>query len=100
MGRRLVRDQGLPALLAERAMTERARSPRVVIVGAGMSGIAMGVALKRARLRRLRDAREGLGRRRHLVLEPLSGPQLRRALAALPVLLPPQAGLEARVRDG
>ena len=47
MGRRLVRDQGLPALLAERAMTERARSPRVVIVGAGMSGIAMGVALKR-----------------------------------------------------
>ena len=29
-------------------MTERTRSPRVVIVGAGMSGIAMGVALKRA----------------------------------------------------
>jgi len=29
-------------------MTARTRSPRVVIVGAGMSGIAMGVALKRA----------------------------------------------------
>lgn len=29
-------------------MSRRAREPRVVIVGAGMSGIAMGVALKRA----------------------------------------------------
>jgi cation diffusion facilitator CzcD-associated flavoprotein CzcO len=29
-------------------MTVRTRSPRVVVVGAGMSGIAMGVALKRA----------------------------------------------------
>ncbi|MDQ3759750.1 MAG: NAD(P)-binding protein, partial [Actinomycetota bacterium] len=32
-------------------MNDRARSPRVIIVGAGMSGIAMGVALERAGFR-------------------------------------------------
>ena len=54
------------------------RDFRVAIVGAGMSGIAVG-APARAGRRRLRDPREERRRRRHLAGEPVPGVPGRRA---------------------
>ena len=58
-----------------------------VIVGAGFSGLAAGVQLKRAGIHGLRDPREGRPRRRHLAREHVSGRGVRRPLAPLLVLV-------------
>ena len=65
---------------------------RVLIVGAGVSGIAAGVKLRRAG-HRLRDRRAQPRRRRHLVRQPLPRVGRRHAQPLLLVLLRPQPGL-------
>ena len=54
------------------------------MVGAGFAGLLLWHKLQRGRLHRRPLLREGRRRRRHLVLEPLSGHRLRRRVLQLP----------------
>ena len=71
---------------------------RVAILGAGASGICLGVKLREAGLDGLHDLREVRGRRRHLARQPLPRRVLRRALALLQLLLRAEGRLVAEVR--
>ena len=56
----------------------------ILVVGAGFAGLLLWYKLRAGRLRRRPLLREGRRRRRHLVLEPLSGHRLRRRVLQLP----------------
>ena len=73
------------------------RNFRVAIVGAGMSGIAVGPSTRPGR-RRLRDPREERRRRRDLVGEPVPGVPGRRAEPLLQLLVRADAGVAAVLR--
>jgi 2-polyprenyl-6-methoxyphenol hydroxylase-like FAD-dependent oxidoreductase len=76
------------------------REPRIVIIGAGLAGIATAVTLQRNGFHDFSILEKGTERRRSLALESLPRADVRRAVAALPVLVCAQTGLDWHVRPG
>ena len=68
-------------------------SPRVVVIGAGFGGLGRRRELLRARARRRHRPRAGRRRRRRLARQHLPGRRLRRAVAALLLVVRAQPGL-------
>ena len=90
--RRLHGDGGRVRQVPRGRLLGATRSPRealtdeceILVVGAGFAGLLLWYKLQPGRLRRRPLLREGRRRRRHLVLEPLSGHRLRRRVLQLP----------------
>ena len=76
----------------------------ILVVGAGFAGLLLWHKLQPGRVRRRPLLREGRRRRRHVVLEPLSGHRLRRRVLQLPAAargdgLRPDDEVRVGVRD-